>query len=80
MPAIPVDELDEHSRWLYYAHGTHLNTVTEEHVRNARHAYYGMCTYIDDKVGRIMDAMRATGHDRFLRLVSAGGCRRGSAA
>ena len=59
--AIPVEELDEHSRWLYYAHGTHLNTVTEEHLRTARHAYYGMCTYVDDKVGRIMDAMRATG-------------------
>ena len=59
--AIPVEELDEHSRWLHYAHGTHLNTVTEEHLRTARHAYYGMCTYVDDKVGRIMDAMRATG-------------------
>lgn len=63
--AIPVEELDEHSRWLYYAHGTHLNTVTEEHVRTARHAYYGMCTYVDDKVGRIMEAMRATGGEPY---------------
>ena len=61
VPPIPVEELDEHSRWLHYAHGTHLNTVTEEHVRAARHAYYGMCSYVDDKVGRIMEAMRATG-------------------
>jgi choline-sulfatase len=59
--AIPVDELDEHSRWLYYGHGTNLHTVTDEHLRTARHAYYGMCTYIDDKVGRIIDAMQATG-------------------
>ena len=63
VPAIPVEELDEHSRWLYYGHGSHLHTVTDEHVRTARHAYYGMITYIDDKVGRIMDAMRATGLD-----------------
>jgi choline-sulfatase len=63
VPAIDVDKLDEHSRWLYYAHGTHLNTVTDEHLRNARHAYYGMCTYIDDKVGQLMGAMRATGLD-----------------
>ena len=60
-PAIPVDDLDEHSRWLHYGHGAHLHTVTDEHVRTARHAYYGMISYIDDKVGRIMDAMRATG-------------------
>jgi choline-sulfatase len=63
VPAIPVDDLDEHSRWLYYAHGTHLNTVNDEHLRNARHAYYGMCTYIDDKVGAIMNVMKATGLD-----------------
>ena len=61
VPAIPVDELDEHSRWLYYGHGGHLNTITDEHVQNARHAYYGMITYVDDKVGRIMEALRATG-------------------
>ena len=61
VPPIPLEDLDEHSRWLHYAHGAHLNTVTEEHVRTARHAYYGMCSYVDDKVGRIMEALRATG-------------------
>jgi len=57
VPPIPVDELDEMSRWLYYAHGHDLLTITDEHVRNARHAYYGMCAYLDDKVGRIMRAL-----------------------
>ena len=28
---------------------------TDEQVRNARHAYYGMITYVDDKVGRLLD-------------------------
>ncbi|MDH3704268.1 MAG: choline-sulfatase [Alphaproteobacteria bacterium] len=61
VPAIPVDELDEFSRWLHYAHATDMHTVTEEHIRTARHAYYGMCSYIDDKVGRILDTMDETG-------------------
>ena len=61
VPAIPVDELDEMSRWLHFAHAADKHTVTEEHVRNARHAYYGMTSYIDDKVGRILDAMSETG-------------------
>ena len=61
VPAIPVDELDEMSRWLHYAHAADKHTVTDDHVRNARHAYYGMVSYIDDKVGRIMETMSETG-------------------
>lgn len=72
VPAIPVDDLDEMGRWLYYAHGTHLNTITDEHVRNARHAYYGMITYVDDKVGRIMAAMRETGLDENTLVIFTG--------
>jgi choline-sulfatase len=60
VPPIPVDELDEMSRWLYYAHAQDLLTIEDEHVRNARHAYYGMTSYVDDKVGRIMETLRAT--------------------
>lgn len=56
---IPLDALDEHSRWLHYAHAQHEYEVTDAHVRNARHAYYGMISYVDDKVGRILDALEA---------------------
>jgi choline-sulfatase len=61
VPPIPVDELDEMSRWLYYAHAQDLLTIKDEHVRNARHAYYGMTSYIDDKVGRLMETLKAVG-------------------
>lgn len=54
---IPVEELDKMSQWLHYGHAQDLLTITEEHTRNARHAYYGMCTYLDDKVGRIMSTL-----------------------
>ncbi len=61
VPPIPVDELDEMSRWLYYAHAQDLLTIKDEHVRNARHAYYGMTSYVDDKVGRIMRTLEEVG-------------------
>ncbi|MCC6776478.1 MAG: sulfatase-like hydrolase/transferase, partial [Hyphomicrobiales bacterium] len=51
---IAVEDLDEHSRWLHCAHAQNEYTVTDAHVRNARHAYYGMVSYVDDKVGRIL--------------------------
>ena len=61
VPPIPVDELDEMSRWLYYAHAQDLLDIEEKHVRNARHAYFGMTSYIDDKVGRILQTLEECG-------------------
>lgn len=61
VPPIPVDEQDQMSRWLHYAHAGDLHDVTDEHVRRARHAYYGMTSYIDDKVGRLMKTLNDTG-------------------
>lgn len=66
---IPLDEQDEMSRWLHYAHGGDLDEVKEEHVRNARHAYYGMVSYIDQKVGRILSTMKQLGLDKNTLLV-----------
>ncbi len=54
VPPIPVEYQDAMSRWLHYGHGQDLLTITDVHVRNARHAYYGMTSYMDDKVGRLL--------------------------
>ncbi|MEZ5727169.1 MAG: choline-sulfatase [Burkholderiaceae bacterium] len=72
VPPIPVDELDTMSRWLHFAHAADLHTITEEHVRTARHAYYGMCTYIDEKVGRIVETLRETGQLENTVVIFAG--------
>ncbi|GAP33658.1 choline-sulfatase [Piscinibacter sakaiensis] len=58
---IPVEQLDVHSRWLYYSHGRDRMEVTEAHTRNARHAYYAMCSYIDDKLGETMEVLERSG-------------------
>jgi choline-sulfatase len=58
---IPYEQLDEHSRWLYVAHAQNEYTVTAEHVKRARHAYYGMVSYVDQKLGSVLDALEQTG-------------------
>ncbi len=66
MPAvgeIPLDEKDHLSRNLHFCQGRDEYRVSEDEVRNARHAYYGMISYIDDKVGRLLDTLRRTGLD-----------------
>ena len=34
---------------------------TEDEIRRARAAYYGLITYLDDKIGRLLDALDETG-------------------
>ncbi|MEO7742038.1 MAG: choline-sulfatase, partial [Usitatibacter sp.] len=60
MPAvapIPLAERDIHSRWLHESHGMANAEITDEHVRTARHAYYGNVEYIDDKFGRLLKVL-----------------------
>jgi len=66
MPAvgpIPFDQLDPHSQRLYRICAMDQYRLTEEHIRQARHAYYSAISYIDDKVGQLRQALRATGLD-----------------
>lgn len=69
---IALESLDTHSRWLYYSHGRDRMTVTDEHTRNARHAYYAMCSYIDDKLGEMLKVLEASGQtdDTFIIFTS----------
>ena len=61
VPAITYESLDPHSQWLYVAHGQDRHTVTAEHVRNARRAYFAMVTYVDAKIGAVLDALDSAG-------------------
>jgi choline-sulfatase len=61
VPAIPLDEQDPHSRRIGRCIGLDRYDITEARVRNARHAYYGAISYLDDKLGKLLDALAATG-------------------
>ena len=59
--ALPFEELDYAARALFFAHGRHRHRVTEDDLRRARHGYYAMVSFIDDKVGEILAALEASG-------------------
>ena len=61
VPPIPIDQLDPHSRRLRHVCAMDQYGQTEERVRNARHAYYAMISYVDDKVGQLMRALDTSG-------------------
>ena len=72
VPEIPYEQLDPHSQWLHVAHAQNEYTVTPEYVRNARHAYYGMVSYVDEKLGSVLHALRETGLADDTLIVLAG--------
>ncbi len=60
---IAAEQLDPHSRRMRWMCAMDEQAPTEAQIRNARHAYYGAISYVDDKVGEVLRALRATGLD-----------------
>jgi choline-sulfatase len=58
---IPYEECDPHSRRLRDAYLMAEGEMDPEDIRNARHAYYGQISYLDDKIGKILKALDDTG-------------------
>lgn len=63
VPPLALDDMDHLSRNLHYCQARDKFEVTDDHRRMARHGYYGMISYIDDKVGQLMDVLTRTGLD-----------------
>ncbi|MBC8247636.1 MAG: choline-sulfatase [Deltaproteobacteria bacterium] len=61
VPQIPYERLDPHSKRLHHVCALGQYAQTEKRIRNARHAYYGMISYIDDKVGQLLQALKGAG-------------------
>jgi choline-sulfatase len=61
VPAIAPGDRDPHSTRHYYLTRMDEYDVTDERIRMARHAYYGMVSYFDDKVGELLRVLDDTG-------------------
>ncbi len=61
VPALSHNALDAHSRRLYDMSAISDYTVTEADLRAARHGHYANISYVDDLVGKLVNALEATG-------------------
>lgn len=69
---IPLEIKDPHSQRLYYTCQMDQYQITDVNVRNARHAYYGMISWVDDQLGRLLHALEAAGQrDKTIILITA---------
>jgi choline-sulfatase len=57
VPHIPIAQRDSWSQRYAYLIREDEHAVTPAHIRNARHAYYGMVSYFDSLIGRLLKAL-----------------------
>ncbi len=58
--AIPFEEQDAHSRRLHIANDYTAFDIRPEDVRRARRGYFANISYLDEKVGELVDVLRRT--------------------
>lgn len=69
---LPVDALDPHSRRLRHVCDMDHAPISEQQIRNARRAYYGAVSYVDDQIGRLLKTLDETGQaDNTIVMVLA---------
>lgn len=57
---IPYGQMDQHSQRLYRANDTDKFTVTDKNIRDSRQAYFANISYLDEKIGEILDTLQRT--------------------
>jgi choline-sulfatase len=67
---IPYEEQAPHARRIFDANDWRSYHITEEDVRRSRRAYFANISYIDEKMGAILDALRDMRQEAVVVFVS----------
>jgi len=74
MPSVtlPPAALDPHSRRLRHVCDMDATPISAQQIRNARRAYYGAVSYVDDQIGQIRRTLRETAlaDDTIVMLIA----------
>ena len=60
VPAMDYEDHDPHSKRIFDANDWRSFDITEEDIRRSRRAYFANISYLDDKIGEVMEALRGT--------------------
>lgn len=66
---MPYDALDPHSQRLYHASDSEKFDITPDMVRRSRQAYFANISYIDEKIGELIDILKRTRMDENTIIV-----------
>ena len=70
VPAIPYDQHDAHAKRIFDANDWRSFDITEADIRRSRRAYFANISYLDEKIGEVMEALETTGQEAIILFVS----------
>lgn len=68
--SIHYEDHDAHSKRIFDANDWRSFDITADHVQAARRAYFANISYLDDKIGDVMEALESTGQEAIIMFVS----------
>ncbi|MEO1990073.1 MAG: choline-sulfatase [Martelella sp.] len=66
---LDYDQQDNHAKRILDANDWHKATIDKQDIRNARRAYFANVSYIDDKIGEILEALDSVGFGEDTAIV-----------
>ena len=70
VPAMDYDEHDPHAQRIFDANDWRSFDITTEDIRRSRQAYFANISYLDDKIGEVIEALEATRQEAIILFVS----------
>jgi choline-sulfatase len=68
--AIPYADQDAHSKRLFDANDWRSFEITDTHIRRSRRAYFANISYLDEKIGTILQTLEDTRQEAIILFVS----------
>jgi len=70
VPALAYDGHDPHSQRIFDANDWRSYDITDDHIRRARRAYFANISYLDDKIGEILQVLEDTRQPATILFLS----------
>lgn len=70
VPAMAYEAHDPHSQRIFDANDWRNFDITEDDIKRSRRAYFANISYLDDKIGEVMEALDSTNQEAVILFVS----------
>ncbi|QFT63742.1 choline-sulfatase [Roseivivax sp. THAF30] len=70
VPALAYEDHDPHSQRIFDANDWRNFEITDEDIRRSRRAYFANISYLDEKIGGILDVLERTRQEAIIVFVS----------
>lgn len=70
VPAMAYEDHDAHSKRIFDANDWRAYDITEDQIKASRRAYFANISYLDDKVGELLNVLETTRQDATILFVS----------